>query len=60
MREAKGNHGYLAQDDPVLHFGLGSITSVTVVVDWVDNGVPDTTITPVDANQQILIDECTP
>lgn len=36
MREAKGNHGYLAQDDPVLHFGLGSRTLVDVFVDYVE------------------------
>ncbi|MEX0610524.1 MAG: ASPIC/UnbV domain-containing protein, partial [Pirellulales bacterium] len=23
MREARSNNGYLGQDDPVLHFGLG-------------------------------------
>jgi len=36
MREAKGNHGYLAQDDPVLHFGLGAFTTVDVFVDYVE------------------------
>jgi hypothetical protein len=36
MREAKGNTGYLAQDDPVLHFGLGSATVVDVFVDFVE------------------------
>ena len=40
MREAKGNHGYLAQDEPVLHFGLGAIASVDVVVDFVDGSKP--------------------
>jgi len=36
LREAKGNHGYLAQDDPVLHFGLGAFTTVDVFVDFVE------------------------
>ena len=55
MREAKGNQGYLAQDDPVLHFGLGSETVVDVFVDFVEcpNGsalierlAVDTSVTP--------------
>ena len=36
MREAQSNHGYLAQDDPVLHFGLGTNTHVDVVVEYLD------------------------
>ena len=36
LREAKGNHGYLSQDDPVLHFGLGSTTVVDVFVDFLE------------------------
>jgi len=58
MREAKGNTGYLAQDEPVLHFGLGAIASVDVVVDFVDGS--QVTMPGVAANQRILIDECTP
>jgi hypothetical protein len=57
-REAKGNHGYLAQDEPVLHFGLGAIASVDVVVDFVDGS--QTTVSDVAANQRILIDACPP
>jgi hypothetical protein len=53
MREAKGNHGYLAQDEPVLHFGLGVIASVDVVVDFVDGS--QTTVSAVNANQRIKI-----
>jgi hypothetical protein len=49
MRESRGNHGYHAQDDPVLHFGLGSETSVDVVVDWVD-GSPQTVVPGVPAS----------
>ena len=58
MREAKSNNGYLAQDDPVLHFGLGSITSVDVVVDFVDG--TQVTVPGVGANGRILINECPP
>ncbi|MCG8371667.1 MAG: CRTAC1 family protein, partial [Proteobacteria bacterium] len=36
LRESRGNHGYLAQDDPVLHFGLGSRSEVDVVVEFAD------------------------
>ena len=34
MREAQSNYGYLAQDDPILHFGLGALTEVDVVVEF--------------------------
>jgi hypothetical protein len=59
MREAKGNYGYLAQDDPVLHFGLGSAALVDVVVDYVEceNSV---TVTDQAANQRILISATCP
>jgi hypothetical protein len=53
MREVKGNHGYLAQDDPVLHFGLGANLSVDVTVDFVDG---TQTLCPAQAaNQRIVI-----
>ncbi len=42
MREAKGNHGYHAQDEPVLHFGLGSVELVDVVVDFLECDGPIT------------------
>gem|GEM_PF-2570442 len=32
MREARSNYGYLVQDDPVLHLGLGAHASVDLVV----------------------------
>jgi hypothetical protein len=53
LRESRSNYGYLGQDDPVLHFGLGSRTVVDVVVTFAD----DTVITRqnVSANQEILI-----
>jgi len=56
MREAKGNHGYLAQDDQVLHFGLGAETAVDVTVDFVDNAcVAVTEVLNQTANQTIVI-----
>jgi hypothetical protein len=58
MRESRGNHGYHAQNEQVLHFGLGSRASVDVVVDFLDG---TQTIEPgVAANQRILVDECSP
>jgi hypothetical protein len=36
FREARGAYGYVAQDDPVLHMGLGHETLVDVVVDFLD------------------------
>jgi hypothetical protein len=35
-REARGAYGYVAQDDPVLHFGLGAVQTVDIVVTFVD------------------------
>jgi len=54
LREAKSNYGYLGQDDPVLHFGLGTLSAADVVVNFLDG----TTITRrnVTANQTITID----
>lgn len=46
LREAKNVYGYLSQDDPVLHIGLGSATVVDVEVTYLDgtrvtrSGVP--------------------
>ena len=56
MREARGNHGYHAQNEQVLHFGLGSEASVDVVVDFLDG--TQTIVPGVVANQRILVDEC--
>lgn len=36
MREARSNNGYLGQNDPVLHFGLGETAYVDVVVTFLD------------------------
>jgi len=35
LREACGNIGYLGQNDPMLHFGLGTATTVDVTVEFV-------------------------
>jgi len=39
MREAKSNYGYLAQDDPVLHFGLGQHSAVRVEIKYLDGTI---------------------
>jgi hypothetical protein len=36
FRESRSNNGYLGQNDPVLHFGLGSNKFVDVVVEFLD------------------------
>jgi hypothetical protein len=54
MRESRSSNGYLGQDDPVLHFGLGAFKRVDVVVKFLDG----TTVTRVGVaeNQTITID----
>jgi hypothetical protein len=54
FREVKSNYGYLGQDDPVLHFGLGQHRSVNLVVEF-PNGLV-VTKTNISANQIIEID----
>ena len=56
MRESRSNQGYLSQDSPVLHFGLGGIdTMVDVVVQYVDGS--QTTCVDADVNLRLRIDE---
>jgi hypothetical protein len=38
-REVKSSFGYLAQDDPVIHFGLGANTLVDVQVNYLNGAV---------------------
>ena len=57
-RESRSNNGYLGQDDPVIHVGLGSQTSVTVVVTFLDGTTR--TVTGVEANQMITVDATLP
>jgi hypothetical protein len=54
MRESRSNNGYMGQDDPVLHFGLGSYDKVDVLVKFLD-GV-EAFIPNVSANQTITVD----
>ncbi len=54
LREAHGSAGYLGQDDPVLHFGLGTRDSVDLTVTFLDGTI--VTASRVAANQTIVID----
>jgi len=53
MRESQSNCGYLGQNDPVLHFGLGSRTWVDVVVTFL--GGAKVARRRIPADQTILI-----
>jgi len=53
FRQAASNYGYLGQDDPVLHFGLGRHRSVDVVVAFLDGSV--VTTTAAEANQVVTV-----
>jgi VCBS repeat protein/ASPIC/UnbV protein len=54
MREAKSAYGYLAQDDPVLHFGLGEAFMVSVEVGFITGET--VRVEDVYAKQTITID----
>ncbi|UCD30143.1 MAG: CRTAC1 family protein, partial [Planctomycetota bacterium] len=54
FREARSQEGYLGQNDPVLHFGLGNRSKVDVEVTFLDGTV--TKRNKVTANQTIIID----
>jgi len=53
FREARSNYGYLGQDDPILHFGLGQHQSVRVVVTFLDGS--RVTMPDVSANQVVAV-----
>jgi hypothetical protein len=53
MRESQSNCGYLGQNDPVLHFGLGDRIEVDVVVAFLDGSTA--TVRGVQANQTVVI-----
>ena len=53
-REARSNYGYLGQDDPVLHFGLGRHPSVDVVIVFLDG--TEVTAENVPANQTLTVE----
>ena len=57
IRESRSNNGYLGQDDPILHFGLGTQASVTVIVTFLDGTMR--AVTDVAANQTITVDGAT-
>jgi hypothetical protein len=54
MREARGNNGYLGQNDPVLHFGLGKTTAVEVRVAFLDG--TEKVVSTVGANRTLTAD----
>ncbi len=54
LREARSNYGYLGQDDPVLHFGLGPHKSVSIVIVFLDGSEASATNIP--ANQTIVVE----
>lgn len=54
LRESRSNNGYLGQNDPVLHFGLGSRSSADVVVTFLDGTTVRRSSVP--ANRTITID----
>ena len=54
MRETRSSNGYIAQDDPTLHFGLGSTDTVTIIVGFLDGTMR--TVTGVAANQTVTVD----
>ena len=58
FREARSQEGYLGQNDPVLHFGLGQRTAVDVEVTFLNGAV--LTQGSVAANQTILLDGRSP
>jgi hypothetical protein len=53
LREARSNYGYLGQDDPVLHFGLGSHKSVSIVVVFLNGSEAAAINIPV--NQTVVV-----
>lgn len=57
FREVKSSTGYLAQDDPVVHFGLGTATRVDVRVTYVDGTV--VTIPNVNSTRTLILNGST-
>lgn len=55
IREVQTHSGWRSQSDLVQHFGLGSSTSVDVVVRW-PSGTEDH-LTDIAANQEVVIVE---
>ncbi len=57
MREARSNAGYMGQDDPTIHFGLGSHTSVDIVVTFLDGS--EISLFGVTSGTSLTINGCT-
>lgn len=53
-REAQGSYGYLAQDDPVLHIGIGALGAVDIDVEFL--GGRHRLLLNQDANHTIILD----
>ena len=53
-REARSNYGYLGQDDPILHFGLGRHRLVDIVIVFVDGS--EVTATDVSSRKIISLE----
>jgi ASPIC and UnbV len=54
MREARSNNGYLGQNDPVIHFGLGPHETVDLVVRFLDGTLLRRD--QVESNQTVTLD----
>ena len=53
-RESRSNNGYLGQDDPVIHVGLGDVTTVNVNVTFLDGTTR--ILSGVASNQTVTVD----
>jgi hypothetical protein len=54
LREARSNYGYLGQDDPVLHFGLGPHESVGIAIVFLDGS--EAAATDIPTNQTVAVE----
>lgn len=54
FRESRSNNGYLGQDDPTLHVGLGDVATVNVSVTFSDGTTR--VVTNIASNQTVTID----
>ena len=57
IRESRSNNGYLAQNDPVLHVGLGTHTLVNVIATFLDGTTR--VLSNVRSNQTVTINGST-
>ncbi|NOY60610.1 MAG: T9SS type A sorting domain-containing protein [Calditrichaeota bacterium] len=53
MQEAQSSQGYLGQNDPILHFGVGNLSQVDVVVKFLDGRIVEKNLVAV--NQTIFV-----